>query len=62
MKHSKKSIEVITERIGKKMSPVFKTNPGKTGVIFNKSHRYFQVKDEDKEFARNNFGMKIDKG
>jgi hypothetical protein len=41
------------------MQDMFKQNPAKTGMIFDKSHPYFKVASEDREFARQNFGLPI---
>lgn len=42
-----------------KMQDVFVNNAGKTGEIFTKDHPYFDVPAKDKEFARQNFNLKI---
>lgn len=42
-----------------KMDPVFASNPGKDGMVFNENHPYFDVAKEDREFAKSNFGMPI---
>jgi len=41
------------------MSDLFKMNPGKDGYVFKDDHPYFQVERKDKEFAKENFGLKI---
>ncbi len=38
-------------------SALFNNNPAKTGVIFDKSHPYFNFKKEHQERARRNFGL-----
>jgi len=43
------------------MDDLFKSNPGKTGEVFNKSHPYFSVPKKYKEHALNNFGLPIPK-
>ncbi|MGI9192626.1 MAG: phage minor head protein [Chitinophagaceae bacterium] len=53
--------EQIAEQVEKDMQPLFKHNPYQTKQIFDKSHPYFQVPPEDKEFARTNFGLPIPK-
>lgn len=42
-----------------KMNYVFKMNPGKDKVVFDKSHPYFDVASKDKAFAKTNFGLPI---
>lgn len=37
----------------------FKFNPGKDRTVFPKSHPYYNVPDQDKGKAENNFGLKI---
>jgi len=51
--------EQIAEQVEKDMQPLFKHNPYFTKQIFDKSHPYFQVPAEDREFARTNFGLPI---
>ena len=53
--------EQIAEQVEKDMQPLFKHNPYFTKQIFDKSHPYFQVPAEDREFARTNFGLPIPK-
>lgn len=40
-------------------SKLFANNPGKTGIIFGKSHPYFEFPQKYKKSALNNFGFKI---
>lgn len=42
------------------LKPMFKNNPGKSGVVFPDTHPYFDVKPEDQERADDNFGLTID--
>jgi SPP1 gp7 family putative phage head morphogenesis protein len=41
------------------MQDVFKSNPGKTGEIFDKNHPYFDVPEKDKAYAKRNFDLPI---
>lgn len=41
------------------MQGVFKSNPGKTGNVFDKDHPYFDVPKKDKAYAKRNFDMPI---
>jgi SPP1 gp7 family putative phage head morphogenesis protein len=41
------------------MQDVFKSNPGKTGEIFDKDHPYFDVPEKDKAYAKRNFDLPI---
>lgn len=41
------------------LKPMFDTNTGKRGVVFPEKHPYYKVAKEDKEAAKNNFGMEI---
>ena len=43
------------------MQDVFKMNAGIDGYVFKKDHPYFTVPKSDKEFAKQNFGLKIPK-
>lgn len=56
---SKDKVEDLTKSSGGEMNDVFKMNPGKEKVVFDKSHPYFDVEKKDKEFAKENFGMPI---
>ena len=51
----------IAEKVEGDMQDMFKQNPAKTGMIFDKSHPYYKVASEDREFARQNFGLPIPK-
>jgi SPP1 gp7 family putative phage head morphogenesis protein len=51
----------IADEVEKDMQPLFKHNPYYTKTIFDKSHPYFDVAQEDREFARQNFGLPIPK-
>lgn len=51
----------VAEQVEKDMQPLFKHNPYFTKQIFDKSHPYYQVPAEDREFARTNFGLPIPK-
>jgi SPP1 gp7 family putative phage head morphogenesis protein len=52
-------VQDAAKDIDPKMQDVFKMNPGKDKVIFNKDHPYFDVAPKDKNFAKENFGMPI---
>ncbi len=41
------------------MQDVFKMNAGKDGYVFKEDHPYFDVPKKDREFAQNNFDLKI---
>lgn len=41
------------------MNDLFKMNSGKDGYVFKDDHPYFQVERKDKDFAKDNFGLKI---
>jgi len=43
------------------MQDVFKHNSGKDGMIYPKSHPYFDVPAKDREYAKNNFNLPIPK-
>jgi hypothetical protein len=58
---SPKKIEDIKKILEPIVNPVFKTNPAKTGMIFNKYHPYFKIEEKDRKFAKTNFGLKIPK-
>lgn len=49
----------IFDKVTGRMDDVFKSNPGKTGEVFNPDHPYFDVDKKDKEFAKENFGLPI---
>lgn len=49
------------ERLDDLVSNTFQTNSGKSGQVFDKDHPYFLVPEEYKEFAKDNFGLKIPK-
>ena len=38
---------------------MFKMNPGKERVVFDKDHPYFDVAKKDVAFAKTNFGLPI---
>lgn len=40
--------------------PLFQSNPGKTGEIFNESHSYFDVPKDDQKYANNNFDLPME--
>lgn len=45
-----------------KMSPIFQSNSGKDGMVFNENHPYFsEIPNEDRAFARRNFDLPIPK-
>ena len=54
-----KEKEALRHRVTKIMHPMFKNNPGKTGMIFNEHHPYFDVPDEYKYLAKQNFNLTI---
>lgn len=39
---------------------IFKFNAGKERIVFSKKHPYFKVEPQDKDFAKQNFGMPIE--
>ena len=41
------------------MNDAFKVNVGKTDEIFDSKHPYFDVPKQDREFAKNNFGLPL---
>ena len=43
------------------MQGVFKNNPGKSGEIFTKDHPYFEVSNQYREWAKQNFGLDLPK-
>jgi SPP1 gp7 family putative phage head morphogenesis protein len=43
------------------MQDAFKMNVGKDGYVFSPEHPYFKVPKEDKEFAKENFGLPLPK-
>jgi SPP1 gp7 family putative phage head morphogenesis protein len=49
------------ERLDDLVSNTFQTNSGKSGEVFDKDHPYFLVPKEYKDFAKDNFGLKIPK-
>lgn len=51
----------IIDKVSEKMDPVFKSNPGKTGEVFNGDHPYFDVPKDDRKYAENNFDLPIPK-
>ena len=56
---SKDKVEGLTQSSGGEMNDMFKMNPGKDKVVFDKEHPYFDVEKKDKEFAKENFGLPI---
>jgi len=56
----KKTLAGIVNGSTKHMSPVFMSNPGKTGKIYTARHPYFEsVPKDDRGFAKENFGLPI---
>lgn len=55
--------EKISEVIKKTdhINPIFKSNPGMSGEVFNKDHPYFSVPKKYQKLAENNFNLKIPK-
>lgn len=53
-------VEEKAETVGAEMQDVFKSNPGKREVIFDKDHPYFDVPKDDKKFAKENFGLPLE--
>jgi len=52
----------VTSMKGRKLptlKPMFDSNTAKQGVVFPEKHPYYKVAKEDKEAAKNNFGMDI---
>lgn len=56
-KHDPKATKKAVEVTEPMMNPLFKNNPGKTKVIFNESHPYFDIAPKDRAFARKNFNL-----
>jgi uncharacterized protein with gpF-like domain len=57
---SKERVSELKKEMNVRVDDVFKMNPGKTGYIFDpKSHPYFKVPPEDKDFAKENFNLPI---
>lgn len=50
----------LFEQSNELMTPTFRSNPGKDGMIFNESHPYFEEASKDKA-SRENFGLDIPK-
>lgn len=57
----KSLVDAAKKEMDDKMQPLFKMNPGKDKVIFNKEHPYFDVAPKDKDFAKRNFDLPIPK-
>ena len=55
----KDEADKATELISEKRQPLCEGNSGKDRLIFGKEHPYFDVPKEDKEFAKQNFGLPI---
>ena len=53
-------VERVSGQVDKQMQPMFKSNVGKTGEVFDKSHPYFDVPKEDKGLAKRNFNLPIE--
>lgn len=47
------------KEINDAVHPLFKFNSGKEKIIFSKTHPYFSVPKEDKDYAKTNFGMPL---
>jgi hypothetical protein len=56
---SEEKVKERTKLVRKKMDKMFLQNSGITGMVFNENHPYFDVPDEYKELAENNFGLPI---
>lgn len=53
-------VDRVSSEVDKDMQPLFKSNVGKTGEVFDKSHPYFDVPKEDKGLAKRNFNLPIE--
>ena len=64
-KENQGEIEMLKTNMSENMQNlfwlIFKMNPGKDKVIFNKEHPYFDVAPKDKDFAKRNFDLPIPK-
>lgn len=49
----------IAKGVEGQMQDVFKHNSGRDGMIYPKSHPYFDVPAKDREYAKNNFDLPI---
>jgi len=45
----------------KTIPDAFQNNPGKTGEIFTKDHPYFEVSNQYRDWAKENFGLELPK-
>ena len=45
----------------KTIPDTFRNNPGKTGEIFTKDHPYFEVSNQYRDWAKQNFGLELPK-
>jgi hypothetical protein len=48
-----------TQQVRKNMQPMFLQNAGITGMVFNERHPYFDVPEQYRELALNNFNLPI---
>lgn len=56
----KEAIGELSKTLSETVQPAFQMNPGKDGYIFNPDeHPYFSVAPQDKEWAKENFGLPI---
>ncbi len=53
-------VDRVSSEVDKQMQPLFKSNVGKIGEIFDKSHPYYDVSKNDKNLAKRNFNLPIE--
>jgi SPP1 gp7 family putative phage head morphogenesis protein len=58
---NKKEVKHAIEHADDEMQDSFRMNVGKDGYVFSPEHPYFQVPKEDKQFAKENFGLPLPK-
>ena len=59
--NNKTIVNGVVEKMKEKKQDIFINNVGKTGEIFTKDHPYFEVPQQYKNFAMNNFNLPIPK-
>lgn len=52
-------VKIKSDQVSAQMDDVFKMNPGKDRVIFNKKHPYFDIEPKYKPAAEENFNLPI---
>lgn len=53
--------EEVAGEVIKTIPDSFQNNPGKTGEIFTKDHPYFEVSNQYRDWAKQNFGLELPK-